>query len=118
MGETVLVCGSRTWTDRAIIDRVICGLERDTIIVHGGATGADALADDAALLWGLTRRVYPADWSTHGRAAGPIRNQRMLDLEEPVRVIAFRMTGESRGTDDMIRRAEAAGIPVEIISPE
>jgi hypothetical protein len=93
-------------------------LDRDTVIVHGGADGADALADQAALLWGLQRDVYRADWSKHGKAAGPIRNQRMIDEGKPDRVIAFRMPGESRGTDDMIRRAQVAGIPVEIISPE
>lgn len=118
MSEKVLVCGSRTWTDRATIERVICGLERDTIIVHGAAKGADSLADDAASLWGLIRRPYPADWQKYGRAAGPIRNQEMLNKEDPDRVIAFRMPGESRGTDDMVRRARAVGIPVEIIEPE
>lgn len=112
---TVLICGSRTWKDRAAVERVIFALDRDTIVVHGGAQGADALADEAALLWGLTRRVYPADWNRHGREAGPIRNQQMLDLEDIVRVIAFRMPGESRDTDDMVRRARAAGIPVEVI---
>jgi hypothetical protein len=117
MSETVLICGSRTWMDRGKIETVICGLDRDTIIVHGGARGADLLADQAAVLWGLLRRVYPADWQTYGKAAGPIRNQQMLDAEEPMCVIAFRMPGESRGTDDMIRRARAAGIPVEVIEP-
>jgi hypothetical protein len=41
----------------------------------------------------------------------------MLDEGRPDRVIAFRMPGVSRGTDDMIRRARAAGIPVEVIGP-
>lgn len=117
MAEVVLICGSRTWTDRRAIGLIVCDLDRDTIIVHGGAQGADMLADQAAVLWGLARRVYPADWQTHGRAAGPIRNQQMLDAEQPNRVIAFRMPGESRGTDDMIRRARKAGIPVDVIGP-
>ncbi len=119
MGTAVLICGSRTWTDKAAIERVIFSLDRDTIVVHGAARGADTLADEAALLWGLLRRPYPADWSKDGKAAGPIRNQRMLDenQDEIVRVIAFRMPGESRGTDDMIRRAKSAGIPVTVIEP-
>lgn len=115
--EVVLICGSRTWTDRKAVERVIFDLDRDTIVVHGAARGADTLADAAALMWGLLRRPYPADWQAHGKAAGPRRNQRMLAENDIARVIAFRMPGESRGTDDMIRRAKAAGIPVEIVTP-
>lgn len=118
MSDIVLVCGSRTWTDRKTIENVIAELDRDTIIVHGAARGADTLADQAALLFGLLRRPYPADWGKYGRGAGPIRNQQLLDEQEVARVIAFRMPGESKGTDDMIRRARAAGIPVEVIAPE
>ena len=115
MTDVVLIYGSRTWTDREAIELVVFGLERDTIIVHGGARGADSLADEAAILWGLTRRVYLADWLKHGRAAGPIRNQTMIDKEQPTYAYGFRMPGESRGTDDMTRRLEVAGIPHEVV---
>lgn len=113
----VLVCGSRTWIDREKIETFIFGLDRDTIVVHGAARGADTIADQAALLWGLLRRPYPANWAADGRAAGPIRNQRMLDENDVAEVVAFRMPGESRGTDDMVRRARKAGIPVRVIEP-
>jgi hypothetical protein len=33
--------------------------------------------------------VYVAQWKKHGRAAGPIRNQRMLDKGKPDLVVAF-----------------------------
>jgi hypothetical protein len=55
--------------------------------------------------------VYVAQWKKHGRAAGPIRNQRMLDKGKPDLVVAF---PGGRGTADMIRRAERAGVPVRI----
>lgn len=59
-------------------------------------------------------RIF-ADWKTHGRAAGPIRNQRMIDEWKPTLVIAF---AGGRGTADMIRRAKAAGIEVrEVPAP-
>ena len=113
----VLICGSRTWRDRQAIGLAVCGLPRDAVVIHGGADGADALAGQAAVLWRLQQEVYPADWAKHGKAAGPIRNQQMLDEGHPDRVIAFRMPGASRGTDDMIRRAKRAGIPVEVVTP-
>jgi hypothetical protein len=60
--------------------------------------------------------VFPADWETHGRAAGPIRNQAMLDEGKPYLVIAF-WDGKSKGTLDMISRATRAGVPVKIVPP-
>ena len=65
-----------------------------------------------------------ADWSSHGKAAGPMRNQRMLTeehrLEEPIDLcVAFSHDlAVTRGTGDMVRRARAAGIPVHLIDGE
>ena len=50
---------------------------------------------------------YVADWATHGKKAGPLRNQRMIDEGHPDLVIAF---PGGKGTDDMTRRALAAGV--------
>lgn len=115
MSERVLICGSRTWMDSdAIRDRIFL-LPKGSVVIHGGAMGADALAGRWARFYGHEEVVFPADWSRNGRAAGPIRNHRMLIEGKPDRVIAFRMPGESRGTDDMVRRARGAGIPVEVV---
>ena len=46
---------------------------------------------------------------TYGKAAGPIRNQQMLDEGKPDVVIAF--PGAS-GTADMINRAGLTNVPV------
>ena len=117
----VLVTGSRDWTDPAPIyralyyQRMIAG-ERGLIIVHGDcATGADAIADR----WGrqfypgtTTLERYPADWKRHGKGAGPMRNQVMVNLGADV-CLAFPFP-DSRGTRDCMRRAEEAGIRVEV----
>jgi hypothetical protein len=81
----------------------------DTVIIHGGARGADALADQWAVCNWLMPEVYPADWDKHGRAAGPLRNQRMLDEGKPDLVVAF--SGGS-GTTDMVRRARKTNVRV------
>jgi hypothetical protein len=49
-----------------------------------------------------------ADWHWHGRAAGPIRNQKMLDWG-PDLVVAF---AGGDGTACMMRLARAAGVEV------
>lgn len=66
-------------------------------------------------LWGLPVEAHPADWRSCGRAAGLIRNQRMVDLGADL-CLAFPL-GESRGTWDCVARARKAGIEVRIIEP-
>lgn len=123
----VLVCGSRHWTDGDIIDVITSGLAAEfngpdkLVLVHGAAPGADSLAADSAALDGTEILPFPADWKNDGRyAAGPKRNQRMLDEAFPQMVIAFkdglRPALDKGGTEDMVRRAKAAGIPVYVVS--
>ena len=110
-----LVTGSRNWGDRVVLLDALLDLEKrqgshDLTIVHGACpTGADAIADFATY-WGWEVERHPADWRKHGKAAGPIRNQEMVDAGADI-CLAFPL-GESRGTRDCMRRAEAAGIPV------
>lgn len=81
-------------------------------IVTGDCRGADEMIRSFAT--GTKRKVsiYRADWLFHGKAAGPIRNQHMLDEGKPDLVLAFHDNiEESKGTKDMVRRALKAGIP-------
>jgi len=107
--KTVLVCGGRNYADTLAVKRVLDALPRPVRIVSGGASGADHLAEQWAISVGADLVVEPADWKTHGRAAGPIRNQKMLDEHKPDEVIAF---PGGKGTEDMKRRAAKAGVPV------
>ncbi len=53
---------------------------------------------------------HEADWRTHSRAGGPIRN-RVMVRAGAWRVLAFPI-GRSPGTRDCIRAAQAAGLHV------
>lgn len=113
----VLVTGDRNWTDINPIMRELYSLPKDAIIIHGGARGVDSLAGLAAKQLGLEVRVYPAKWEIYGKSAGYIRNQEMLDAEEPDLVLAFHPDlSKSRGTKDMVNRAMLQGLPVKIIT--
>lgn len=112
----VVVCGSRTWKDQKRIAERLRELPPLSEIITGAADGADYLADIVARHLFMNRVIFPANWKGQGKAAGPLRNRRMLDME-PDLVIAFRANGASRGTDDMVRECERRGIPVEVISP-
>lgn len=128
----MLVCGGRSFglaggskpfeaadAERALLKRVLDTLVsgRDTVL-HGAARGADTLAAEWCSGDRDIARVpcvaFPADWTAHGKAAGAIRNQRMLDDGEPHIVIAF---PGGRGTADMVRRARKAGVPVLRVEP-
>lgn len=89
--------------------------DRELVFVHGACpTGADAIVDRYVehytkyygFPWTVER--YPADWDTHGRAAGPIRNRQMVELGADV-CLAF-IKNNSRGASGTARMAEEAGI--------
>jgi hypothetical protein len=110
--QRVLVCGGRTYNDRAsLFDALDAAHEADPIscIIHGAARGADMLADQWAYVRGVPCERFPAKWDQHHKAAGPIRNQQMLVEGKPDAVIAFR---GGDGTADMCIKAGNAGIPV------
>ncbi len=114
--QRVLICGSRAWTDRGAVEAVVEQLPLGSVVIVGGAPGADTLAEVAARAIGLPCEVYPADWGRYGRRAGPIRNRQMLREGRPDVVLAFHANlGGSRGTADMVRVARAAGLPVWLV---
>lgn len=111
----VLICGSRSWTDDATILKVIDGLPDGSIVIQGGAKGADARARHFAQQRGLFVAEIAVDashWTRYGKRAGLLRNSAMLDLS-PDRVIAFQRDG-SRGTQYTIDEARRRGVPVTV----
>ncbi len=107
----VLVCGGRDYRNVSAVRHALEVLHAKrgiVLVIEGGATGADTLAREWAQRRGVEVMTFAADWQA-GRRAGPIRNQRMIDEGKPDGVIAF---PGGRGTADMIRRAEAAGLKV------
>lgn len=84
-------------------------LPTDITIISGMAKGVDSVAADWAVANYAKLEPYHADWNKYKKAAGPIRNQRMLDEGKPDLVIAF--PGGS-GTAHMKRIARSAGVKV------
>lgn len=113
MRSAWLICGGRDFAEGDFLERTLDGLagvlEPPTLVIGGGATGADALGMRWACRRGIPRRVFVADWAAHGRAAGAVRNQQMLDEGRPDLVVAF---PGGFGTADMVRRARNANVGV------
>jgi hypothetical protein len=115
-GLRVLVCGGRDYEDYATAYAVLDEIQPRMIrLMSGGATGADTIARHWAISRGVLFDVYEAEWKLYGRSAGPRRNQRMLDEGKPNLIVAF---PGGRGTADMLSRARAAGVPVEVVGGE
>lgn len=115
----VLVCGGRGYSDA---ERVCHALEclAPSLVIHGASSGADRIAGRWAIDRGVPSAAFEASWDFYrarvgagkGNPAGPIRNASMLKFGQPDLVLAF--PGD-RGTADMVRKAEAAGIEVRKI---
>lgn len=111
MNLTVLVCGGRDYRDYDSLKSFLDNLRWMTtaagnkigLLVHGGATGADALANIWAFENGVPVKRFPAEWDKHGRSAGPIRNRKMFEESAPDVVVAF---PGGKGTADMVNVAE------------
>ena len=116
----LLVTGSRNWKDRKAIRDVLMRFSTGTILIHGDCHGADKMAAAIGQQLGFDVRPYPADWDRYGNAAGPIRNQEIIDKENLIGdeidlCIAFHDDLESsKGTKDMLERAAKAGISTRL----
>jgi hypothetical protein len=104
-----LFCGSREWTDRERIRRDLESLPEGSVVIEGGARGADRIAREEAKALGIHVATVPALWDHYGRPAGYRRNEAMLRLQ-PDLVYAYPLDGP--GTANMIRAAEEACVPV------
>lgn len=115
----VLITGARSWSAIEPIRRELASLPSGAIIIiliHGYARGADRLAHEIADELKLEIRPCPADWERYGKAAGIIRNRRMLEEDKPDIVIAFHPNlAAARGTKHMVEIARKANVPVKVI---
>ena len=84
-----------SWTDRI------------SLVVSGTASGADQYGEIWARACGLSVDRYPADWTKHGKAAGPIRNRLMAENADALVAV---WDGKSRGTRNMIDEARKRGL--------
>jgi hypothetical protein len=133
----VLVTGDRNWTCDAVAAHVLAGLEerhgmKGFTIVHGDATGVDATFRAACEAMEHHHEPHPARWDdveapgarikadktgrAYNAAAGPIRNQEMVESGVAFAVAVHKNLGWSNGTRDCVSRCIAAGVKVYWIS--
>lgn len=96
----------------------MASLPAGVVVVSGGARGADAAAEAAAVSCGLVCEVFRADWARFGRGAGPRRNAALVSSGLSA-LVAFVSdpAALSPGSRDVVARARAAGVPVFVFGP-
>jgi hypothetical protein len=108
----ILVCGGRDFDNVLAVRHALTtlhGKKLITLLIEGGAAGADKLAREWAAANGVLHVTVQADWKRYGPAARPIRNAEMLREHQPDGVVAF---PGGKGTADMVSRAHEAGVKV------
>jgi predicted Rossmann-fold nucleotide-binding protein len=110
----VIVAGSRHETDPEKVARAIGDSGFNiTCLFSGCCQGVDLMAE----VWAKENSIFvvrfPADWRGLGKRGGPERNQRMVDNADALIAIPG---PESKGTWDIINRAQAKGLPIYIYS--
>ena len=115
-GFTLIVCGGRQFRGLWAVGNLrqaLGALPRPSLVLHGCCSGADVSAASWAFAAGIPVLGFPAHWSRHGRAAGPIRNAEMLAHAAarglPRLVVAF---PGGAGTRSMVTLARQHLVPV------
>lgn len=119
----LLVCGTRTLLDVTTLEALhkSPSARAATFLVVGDCKGPDTHASAWAKERGIHGVALKARWGQEGTAAGPNRNTRLVKRtlhERAARqttAVCFALwDGQSQGTADTIRKAQAAGLPVEV----
>ena len=82
-----------------------------TLIVSGGVTGVDMLAEKYADEHGIEKLIFKPEYQRYGKSAPLIRNKMIVDSVDLVIAI---WDGSSAGTRFTIDYAKRRGVPCEI----
>lgn len=84
---------------------------KPSVILSGGARGADRIGELWAEQNGVPIERYSPDWNQYGKRAGMIRNDYMAQRADSL--IAL-WDGQSPGTKNMIERAKKRGLKYHV----
>lgn len=115
-GIRLIVAGSRGLNDYQTVKTAIDDLASRgmviSAIIEGTARGVDSLASRYAVEHGIENIRVPAEWNLYHRGAGAVRNRKMAEMGDALLAL---WDGKSRGTMNMIKAANSAGIPVTVV---
>lgn len=103
----VIIAGSRHYPPELATQLVQQAIKNSgytiTHLINGTAKGID----QAAARWAKQNNIptinYPPNWKEHGKAAGPIRNQQMVNNADALILI---WDGQSKGSKNILQQAQ------------
>lgn len=112
----IAIIGSRSFNDYNILEATLNTYKEQgnieySLMVSGGAKGADSLGELYAKNNNIPVKLFIPDWNLHGKKAGFLRNVDIINMADVV--FAF-WNGVSKGTKHSIDLAEKQGKPVYI----
>jgi len=108
------VVGSRNFQDYELVKQIL-GEYEISVVVSGGAKGADSLGGKYANEHQIPTLIFKPDWKRLGRGAGPARNKTIVENADFI--IAF-WDGDSKGTKSAINFAKKLNKPLRIVMIE
>jgi len=112
--KRIAVVGSRNFTNYEQMKRILKPY-LPFILITGGASGADSLAEQFAVEYDLEVLIHYPEWNKYGRKAAYVRNSFIIrDCEF---LIAF-WNGHSKGTKMVIELAKKKHKPCRVIRDE
>ena len=110
-----IIAGSRDGIGREQFDRAMKLVDfKITTVICGMARGVDTFGLEWAESRGIPVERFPADWDTHGKKAGYLRNAAMAEAAEALVLI---WTGKSLGSKHMRGIARERGLLVRSFVP-
>lgn len=108
------IVGWRKFNDKVLFNKVLEDYTKEhgfpSLVVSGGAKGADTFAERWAISHGIPTKILEPDWDTHGKRAAIKRNTDIV--KACTHMIAFPSKNKKGGTQDSIRKAKKLGINV------
>lgn len=109
------IVGSRNFKKLEWVRHYVKSLEKDTIIVSGGAKGVDETAEKMGEELGMKVVSIRPNWKKYGRGAGIVRNKEICEYSDMI--CAF-WDGKSKGTKNTIDTAKKMNMIVQVITDE
>ena len=82
------------------------------VIISGGATGVDSLAEKYADEKNISKYIIRPKYKLYGKAAPLIRNEEMVNMSDAILVV---WDGKSRGTEHTIKYARKVNKECKVV---
>lgn len=105
----LLIAGSRSITEFDLTEYVTNDVN---LIITGGATGIDKIAEEYARVHKISRLILLPQYNLYKRSAPLKRNEQMVDISDKVLVI---WDGKSKGSQHTIKYAQKKGKKLLIV---